>query len=122
LLHLEKNDYNSWGFSGGKSNEGEFITTAAAREFEEETGLRALYMDLIDVRDYDNKTVTPVSEDEVWLYKVTKYEGTIRADEESIALGEGLVKWATVEELVAGAFGDYNRAIFKELYGYNFEN
>jgi 8-oxo-dGTP pyrophosphatase MutT (NUDIX family) len=115
-----RNNYNSWGFSGGKSEEDEPIIVAACREFQEETGLRALDMDLIDVRDYDNKSVDPVSHDEVWLYKVLRYEGTIRSDEESIALGEGLVKWCTIEELIAGTFGDYNKAIFEELYGITF--
>lgn len=111
-----KNNWNDWGFPGGKSDEGEFITSCALRELKEETGLIALHMDLMDVRDYDNKTVDPVSHDEVWLYRVTKYDGELIPNGDLILRGEGITKWITTRELLLGSFNDYNRQILMEYY------
>jgi 8-oxo-dGTP pyrophosphatase MutT (NUDIX family) len=113
-----KDDHTKWSFIGGKCEEGESPITCCCRELEEETGLIANHVDLVDVRDYDNHAVNPPRPEEVWLYKVTKYTGTPYTDEEAKAKGEGLVGWVTPEQLLEGAFDDYNKEILEEYYGW----
>ena len=120
-----KTNHNSWGFGGGKCEPGESTIQCAVRELEEETGLRPTSMNLLDVRDYDYIEDSPeamiVHADEVWLYRVNSYTGTILSNEELLERGEAPVKWCTAEELVAGFFGDYNKAVLEKIYGLSFE-
>lgn len=111
-----KYDYNSWGFGGGKCNVGESPVQCAFRELKEETGLSAISLFCVDVRDYVNKTVEPNTLDEVHCFVVTSFHGNLHSEDYLIEHGEGMVKWVTVEELKAGAFGDYNVEILKKLY------
>jgi 8-oxo-dGTP pyrophosphatase MutT (NUDIX family) len=120
-----KNNHHSWGFGGGKCEKGESTILCAVRELEEETGLHATSMNLLDVRDYDYIIDSPeelvVHQDEVWLYRVNSYTGDILSNEELLEKGEAPVKWCTPEELVEGFFGDYNKAILEKVYGLSFE-
>jgi 8-oxo-dGTP pyrophosphatase MutT (NUDIX family) len=112
-----KYDYTSFGFAGGKCEEGESTIQCAVREFKEETGLEITSMNLKDVRDYDNKTVNPTSHDEVWCYVVRSFKGDFLNTEELIAKGEGITAWVLPDDLIAGAFGDYNKEILEKIYG-----
>lgn len=111
-----KTDHNSWGFGGGKCDEGEMPYDCAVRELEEETGLRATYIQLIDIRPYKNETVTPPTLDTVYCYVVMSCDGDLTPNEDLLERGEAPVKWVTPEELKAGVFGDYNESILKEFY------
>lgn len=111
-----KYDHNSFGFAGGKCNRGESPIQCAFRELKEETGLSALALHRVDVREYLNQTVTPNTLDMVYCYLVSAYEGALHTNEYLLEQGEGVVKWVTVDELKAGAFGDYNIAILNKLY------
>lgn len=112
-----KYDHNSFGFAGGKCDDGEESARCAVRELEEETGLHATSMNLLDIREYVNKTVDPPTLDTVYCYRINTYKGELLSNEELIARGEGILKWVDKEELLKGAFGDYNEAIFTDLNG-----
>lgn len=111
-----KDNHNSWGFAGGKCENGEEPYACARRELAEETGVLATYMELRDIREYVNKTVNPPTLDTVYCYVVISCEGDITPNEELIARGEAPVKWVTPDELRAGVFGDYNEALLNKLY------
>lgn len=111
-----KTDHNSWGFGGGKCDDGEAAYECAARELTEETGLVATSLKFMDVRAYVNKTVEPPTLDTVFCYLVDKYDGELLSNEELLARGEAPIKWVTPEELKAGVFGDYNEKILAEYY------
>jgi 8-oxo-dGTP pyrophosphatase MutT (NUDIX family) len=110
-----RDNYNLWGFPGGKTEDEEHVIACAQRELTEETGLIALDMDLIDVRPYDNP-VNGLAE-EVWLYQVVRWRGELYTDAESMAKKEGLVRWITAKELLEGTFAEYNEAILRQYYG-----
>lgn len=106
LAVSRKHDWNDFGLPGGKIEHNEDFMTAAARELKEETGAvvdpRALSHVLYD----DGETVT-VDCSLLWI---------IKADRQLKRLEDtGIVDWVTREQLVAGSFGGYNKALFKKL-------
>lgn len=112
-----KDNYNSFGFAGGKKEEtDENIIQCAARELREETGLDPISMNLIDIRDYVNRDINPPTLDTVYLFVIRSYKGTLHSNEELKKRGEGILKWVTEEELLEGAFGDYNAKVLPLIY------
>lgn len=109
-----KNDYEDFGFAGGKVEKDETPQIAAFRELREETGLKVKKISLADVRTYVNKTKNPPIVEEVYCYLVTPF-GDLKSNEELMAEGEGIIKWVDKEILVKGSFGDYNKAIIEAL-------
>lgn len=106
-----KYDHNSFGFAGGKCEGDESSIRCAYRETLEETGFRIINMNLIDVREYLNRDDNVL--DMVYCFVVRLVQGYPHTNEELLERGEGIIKAITREELLAGAFGDYNVEILK---------
>ena len=111
-----KDNYNLWGFAGGKCEKKESPEDCAKRELLEETGLVAEEMKFIDTRIYNNTYNRPRTIDTVYCYEITKYSGELLSEEQLKERGEGMIKWVGMSELLVGAFGNYNRAIFEQYY------
>ena len=102
-----KDNPDDWGLIGGKCEEGESFEDAARRELYEETNLRA--HDLLQVFQREDTDYVVIT------YMPEKYYGTIATDEEQEKKGEGKVAWITLDKLMSGSFGEYNRNLFKSL-------
>ena len=90
-----------FGLPGGKVEPGEAPKHAAWRELLEETGLGARA--LLRLR--------------FGRPGVTAYYAMCHDEEEPTTQpGEGVVKWCTREELEAGPFSEYNRALFSFMF------
>jgi len=96
-----RNDFSDMGLPGGKVNIGESFARGAQRELFEETGLRAYGLKPAYMQTTHNKMVVAFLAERIF--------GTIRSSD------EGIVKWCTKEELIAGSFGAYNKALFEHL-------
>ncbi len=80
---------------GGKVEHGENVFDGAAREFEEETGMRALGLKLRG--SYTFMTETPSNRcGVIYLFETHDIEGEFVAD-----VVDGTLRWMTVEELLA---------------------
>ena len=95
-------DREDFGLPAGKVEEGEEPYTGARRELWEETGLIALSLEFLDVRNFYGY--------EIYLYKTDDYTGTLVKETE-----EGVVRWLNKEELFIGSFGEYNRIVLTEV-------
>lgn len=96
-----RDDHTAMGLPGGKVEPGEKEDDAIVREVEEETGM--LFEDPVVV--YADTRPTGVN---VYAY-IGKASGKHRSSE------EGLTRWCTPEELIAGPFGEYNQKLFDKL-------
>lgn len=99
LAVSRKDDPTAFGLPGGKIDAGELPETAARRELEEETGLKAKSLNLVFVHGDDNGY-------ETWTYACVP-EGQIDTDE------TGVIRWVTPQKLIDGPFGDYMRRLFQ---------
>lgn len=113
-----KNNHNSFSFGGGKCDGEETTIQCAVRELEEETGLKAKSMNLIDVTEHINRDSDPPRLDECWTYAIRSYEGELLSNEELLSRGEGILKWVTAEELGEGAFGELCTHLVEVYYRY----
>lgn len=98
-----KHDWNDFGLPGGSIEENEGVVEAAIRELREETGIVLKPCLLGNIYD-DGETIT-------FSVSITDIHHVERRHE-----GErGIVDWVTREQLCAGTFGGYNKALFKKL-------
>ena len=103
-----KDDPNAWGLPGGKidpEDDGDPVT-AVLRELKEETGL-------IGTREYLKYVYQGTSAGDVGYHVITfvlyDYTGEINTME------AGRVGWVTVQQLLDGPFGEYNRQAFTKI-------
>lgn len=92
-------DHANFGLPGGQVEPGETAAQAARREVKEETNL-----------DIDDVVEVPFRHPGRYA-NVTAFTAT--ATGSIVASDEGAVKWCTKDELMAGRYGDYNRALFE---------
>ena len=106
LAVSRKHNPNDFGLPGGKldmkaDGTEETFEEGAARELEEETGLKAEGLKLVFERndgEFNVQTFVP-----------NRISGEIKTKE------VGVVKWITEEELLAGCFGEYNKQLIEAL-------
>ena len=96
-----KNDATNFGLPGGKVDSGETEEQAVLRELLEETGLR-----IFDIRKVFEHTEDREYWTSCWSGRI---EGSIHTNE------AGVVRWVDKETLMRGAFGEYNRRLFKAM-------
>jgi mutator protein MutT len=103
LAVSRKNNKNDFGIPGGKCEEGESFEDCAARELQEETGLKALGVRKIFI----------MQDDAGWIMAtcvVEKYLGEISTTE------AGKVTWLTPKELITNSsFTNYNKKLFDSV-------
>lgn len=79
-----RTDTNTWGFPGGCMELGESFEETAKREFLEETGLVAKELVMLDILSGKETFRTYPNGDQLYditaIYKVTRYEGELKAD------------------------------------------
>lgn len=104
LAVSRKDDHTAFGLVGGKVEEGETCSQAAARELLEETGIKAKNLEFIFARECPGK--------------VTYWTATYSADmdnQKPHSTEEGVVSWVEPKVLIDGPFGEYNKKLFEAL-------
>lgn len=108
LGSARKNDPNDYGLPGGKLEAFDVDPKAGAiRELLQETGVRVLAEDLVEVLcAYDEGGCLTVT------YEALKWEG-----EPTQQAGEGRCDWVPWEALEQGSFGGYNKTLHDRVRG-----
>lgn len=103
LAVSRKDNYNDWGLPGGKIEENETPKDTAIRETKEETGLTI--HDLAEVFVSNDNTNCLVT-----AFIVNKWNGNIKQEKNGGAVG-----WVSIDDLLNGSFGEYNKKLFKKI-------
>lgn len=103
LAVSRKDNYNDWGLPGGKIEENETPKDTAIRETKEETGLTI--HDLTEVFISNDNTNCLVT-----AFIVNKWSGNIKQEKNG-----GAVDWVSIDDLLNGSFGEYNKKLFKKI-------
>ena len=101
LCVSRKDNHSSFSLVGGKVDDtDQFIEDAIVREAQEETGLQLTNLNLVDVCDWGGYRQYVFTADG---------EGDIFTNEPHV------VKWGSPQDLIDGAFGEYNAALLRKL-------
>ncbi len=114
LLQL-RSDFKKWGVIGGGMEIGETMEETAKRELEEETGLLADSLELVDlVSGPETYRIYPNGDkvyDVTAIYMVTKYHGNLKInDDESLEL-----KWFDVTSKVEDDMPDFMKNYWRRI-------
>jgi 8-oxo-dGTP pyrophosphatase MutT (NUDIX family) len=112
LCVSRKDNHSSMGLPGGKMEEQDNGNPklTAIRETVEETGIS---VNLLDVPDENLIFATHKYGSMSYTYLVRNYYGEIDYDEPHV------VKWGTFQDLIGGAFGEYNKQVYDSLIDKN---
>lgn len=104
LAVSRKDDHTKFGIPAGKADGDETTEQTAIRELFEETGLVGSNLKFVFACVCKGKK-------DYWTVTYTAdISGNIHESTD-----EGVVKWVSPEELIAGPFGEYNKALFNAV-------
>ena len=114
LLQL-RSDFKKWGVIGGGMEIGETMEETAKRELEEETGLIADSLELVDLASGPETYRIYPNGDKVYdvtaIYMVTKYHGNLKInDDESLEL-----KWFDINSKVEDDMPDFMKNYWRRI-------
>jgi 8-oxo-dGTP pyrophosphatase MutT (NUDIX family) len=105
LAVSRKDDHTDFGLPGGKVDPQDLsLKMAAIREVKEETGLKAINLELIFAMHRNGK---------MGYTYLADFEGEIHTDEPHV------VKWTNYHEIIKGRYGKWNELVYEALLSKN---